>query len=152
MKKITVNSDGIARLITTFTVLELCSFRIWPKSGYRAVSGVFQNIDPPPPHSTQRVCPPPAPKAGGTQYTLAGRWGGGWSIFWKTPDIRLASYSIIPLRTFHLQHLWELRMLLGQLYFCCLPVEPRNGGQALQLHFSSLQQKEPRNQCYSTGI
>jgi hypothetical protein len=30
---------------------------------YRAVSGVFQNIDPPPPQSTQRVCPPPAPKA-----------------------------------------------------------------------------------------
>jgi hypothetical protein len=41
---------------------------------YRAVYRVFQNIDPsPPPHhlSTQRVCPPPAPKAGG--YTLAGR-------------------------------------------------------------------------------
>ncbi len=37
----------------------------------RAVSGVFQNIDPLPPPSPQRVCPPPAPKA----YTLAGRWG-----------------------------------------------------------------------------
>jgi hypothetical protein len=32
---------------------------------YRAVSGVFKNIDPPP-LSTQRVCPPHAPKAGGT--------------------------------------------------------------------------------------
>ncbi len=31
----------------------------------RAVSGVFQTIDPPPP-STQQVCPPLAPKAGGT--------------------------------------------------------------------------------------
>ncbi len=31
-------------------------------------------------------------------YTLAGRWGGGGSIFRKTPDIGLASYSIIPLR------------------------------------------------------
>jgi hypothetical protein len=30
---------------------------------YRAVAGVFQNIDPPPP--TLRVCPPPAAKAGG---------------------------------------------------------------------------------------
>ncbi len=36
---------------------------------YRAVSGVFQNIDPPHPLSTQRVCPPfppKAPKAKGT--------------------------------------------------------------------------------------
>jgi hypothetical protein len=32
---------------------------------YRAVSGVFRTIHPPP-LSTQRVCPPPAPKAGGT--------------------------------------------------------------------------------------
>jgi hypothetical protein len=47
--------------------------------------------------TVQRVCPPPALKAG---YTLAGRWGGGGSIFRKTPDIGLASYSIIPLR-FH---------------------------------------------------
>ncbi len=29
---------------------------------------------------------------------LAGRWGGGGSIFRKTPDIGLASYIIIPLR------------------------------------------------------
>ncbi len=40
---------------------------------YRAVSGVFQNIGPHP-LSTQRVCPPPAPKAGA--YTLAGQGGG----------------------------------------------------------------------------
>ncbi len=61
----------------------------------RAVSGVFQNIDPPPPLH-QRLCPPNAPKAGG--YTLAGQWWGRGSIFWKTPDIGLASYSIISLR------------------------------------------------------
>jgi len=42
------------------------------------VSGVFQNIDP---H-------PPTPKAEGE---------GGGAIFWKMPDIGLASYSIIPL-------------------------------------------------------
>jgi hypothetical protein len=48
---------------------------------------------PPTALSTQRVCPPPAPKAGGTHSP-----GGGGSIFWKTPDIRLASYSIISLR------------------------------------------------------
>ncbi len=51
----------------------------------------------PHPLSTQRVCPPPAPKAEGT-HSLAGRWGGGGSIFWKTQDIGLASYIIIPLR------------------------------------------------------
>jgi hypothetical protein len=47
---------------------------------YRAVSGVFQNIEP----------PPPSP----------GVEGGGGSIFWKTLDIGLASYSMISLR-FH---------------------------------------------------
>jgi hypothetical protein len=46
---------------------------------------------PPTPLSTRRVCPPPAPKAGGT-HSLGGE--GGWgSIFWKTQDIGLASYS-----------------------------------------------------------
>jgi hypothetical protein len=62
---------------------------------YRAVSGVFQNIDLPHPtlHPASVSHPP---KAGG--YTLAGRWGGGGSIFCKAPDIGLASYSIISLR------------------------------------------------------
>jgi hypothetical protein len=42
------------------------------------MSGVFRNIDPSPtPSPTQRVCPPPAPKAG--VYTLAGRRG-GWGV------------------------------------------------------------------------
>ncbi len=40
----------------------------------------------------------PRTKSGG--YTLAGRWGVGGSIFWKTPDIGLASYSIISLRSY----------------------------------------------------
>ena len=57
------------------------------------MSGIFQNIDPPP-LSTQRLCPPPHQ----TGYILVGQWGGGGSIFWKTPDIGLASYSLIPLR------------------------------------------------------
>jgi hypothetical protein len=54
---------------------------------YRAVSGVVLTLHP------QRVCPPPP--------ALAGQWGGGASILRKTPDIGLASYSIIPLRPCH---------------------------------------------------
>ncbi len=61
---------------------------------YRAVSGFFQNIDPLPPPFNPASLSSPRTKGGG--YTLAGRCGG--SIFWKTPDIGLASYSIIPLR------------------------------------------------------
>jgi hypothetical protein len=66
---------------------------------YRAVSGIFRTIDPHP-LSLYRVCPPPAPKAGGggvhTRRGVCG-WGGG-SIVRKTPDIGLASFRIIPLR------------------------------------------------------
>ncbi len=61
---------------------------------YRAVSGVFQNSDPPPPFHPASVSSPRT-KGWGGEYTLAGRWRGGGSIFWKTPDIGLASYSII---------------------------------------------------------
>jgi hypothetical protein len=66
---------------------------------YRAVSGVFPILKhlPPIPLSTQRVCPTPAPNAGGTRHARQGVRGWG-SIFWKTPDIGLASYSIISLR------------------------------------------------------
>ncbi len=46
---------------------------------------------PPTPLSTQRVCPLPAPKAGGTH--SPGVEGGGGSVFWETRDIGLASYS-----------------------------------------------------------
>jgi hypothetical protein len=59
---------------------------------YRAVSGVFRTIDLPPPLPLASVSSPPT-KGGG--FTLAGRWGGGGSIVRKTPDIGLASYSII---------------------------------------------------------
>jgi hypothetical protein len=62
---------------------------------YRAMSGVFQNIDPHPP-STHRVCPPPHQRRGGT-HSPGGEGVGGQ--IWKTPDIGLASYSIIPLRS-----------------------------------------------------
>ncbi len=43
---------------------------------YRAVSGVFQNIDPHP-LSTQRVCPSPAQKGGGVHTRQAVR---GWGV------------------------------------------------------------------------
>ncbi len=62
----------------------------------RDFSGVFQNSDPPPPSSPSECVLPPHQRGGG--HTLAGRWGGGRSIFWKTPDIGLASYTIISLR------------------------------------------------------
>ncbi len=65
---------------------------------YKTVSGVFQNIDPPPPLPPASMSSPRT-KGGGN--TLAGRWGGRGSIFWKTPDIGLATYSIIPLRHRH---------------------------------------------------
>jgi len=38
------------------------------------MSDVFKNIDPPPP-PTQRVCPPPAPKVGGTHLAVRGVGG-----------------------------------------------------------------------------
>jgi hypothetical protein len=56
------------------------------------MSGVFQNIDPPPPHCPASVSPPPPPLVRGED-TLAGRRGDGGSIFWKVPDTDL--YSIL---------------------------------------------------------
>jgi hypothetical protein len=53
------------------------------------MSGVFQNIDPPPP-SLPGECVPRA-FGGGGEDTFAGRRGGGGSIFWKTPDTALYS-------------------------------------------------------------
>jgi hypothetical protein len=52
---------------------------------------VFQNIDPPPPSPPGECVPPPPTKAGGTH--SPGGEGGGGSIFWKTRDIGLPSYS-----------------------------------------------------------
>jgi hypothetical protein len=60
---------------------------------YRAVSGVFRTIDPPPslhPASVSSILQ----KGGECTHSP----GGEGSIFWKTPDIGLASYSTIPLR------------------------------------------------------
>jgi hypothetical protein len=64
---------------------------------YRAVSGVFQNINPPTPSPPSYSVSSPRTKGRG--YTLAGRWGGGGQYFGRRqPDIGLASYSIISLR------------------------------------------------------
>ncbi len=47
-----------------------------PHVEYRAVSGVFQNIDPPRPSPTMGVeCDLPPHQRRGGGYTLAGRWG-----------------------------------------------------------------------------
>ncbi len=54
------------------------------------MSGVFQNIDPSPPHRPTSVYPR-AFGAGGGEDTLAGWRGGGGSIFWKTLDTALYS-------------------------------------------------------------
>jgi hypothetical protein len=62
---------------------------------YRAVSGVFRTIDPPLPLHPASVSSPRT-KGRGVHTRRAVRGGG--SIFRKTPDIGLVSYSIIPLR------------------------------------------------------
>ncbi len=56
---------------------------------YKAVSGVFQNIDPPPP---LRECVLPPHKRLHSRQAVRG------SIFWKTPDIGSASSSKNSLR------------------------------------------------------
>jgi hypothetical protein len=56
------------------------------------MSRVFQNIDPHPPLRPASVSSPhPPTKAGGTH--SPGGEGGVGSIFWKTRDIGLASFS-----------------------------------------------------------
>ena len=66
----------------------------------RVQSSVYRlpNYWPPTPSPPSECVLPPHQSWGGG-YTLAERWGGGGSIFRKTPDIGLASYSIIPLRS-----------------------------------------------------
>jgi hypothetical protein len=54
------------------------------------MSLVFQNIDPPP--SPPYECVPPSLVVGGGGHSPGGGRGGG-SIFWKTRDIGLPSYS-----------------------------------------------------------
>jgi hypothetical protein len=51
------------------------------------MSLVFQNIDPPPPSPPGECVVPPAFVGG------RGGKGGGGSIFWKTRDVGLPSYS-----------------------------------------------------------
>ncbi len=53
----------------------------------------------PPPHPAS-VSSPPHQRRGEDTLAHARRWPGGGSIFWKTPYIGLASYSIISLRLF----------------------------------------------------
>jgi hypothetical protein len=53
------------------------------------MSGVFLNIDPPPPHRPASVYPPPLVRG---EDTLAGWRGGGGSIVRKIPDTALHSY------------------------------------------------------------
>ncbi len=53
------------------------------------MSGVFKNIDPPPPHRPASVSSP-RPWCGGRTHSLGREWGGG-SIFWKTPVTALYS-------------------------------------------------------------
>jgi hypothetical protein len=78
------------------------------------MSGVFQNIDP----------PPPSPPLVRGEDTLAGWRGGGGSIFWKTPDIGLASYSIqytalysIICKHFMCQMIFKLCLPCSRFYF-----------------------------------
>ncbi len=58
---------------------------------YRAVSDVFQNIDPPPPSPPSECVLPPHQRRR-SKHSPGGE-GDGWSIFWKTPAIGLASYN-----------------------------------------------------------
>jgi len=61
---------------------------------YRGVSGVFRTIAPPP--SAQRVCPPPAPKGGGTQlHTRRAARGVGGNILEEVSHwIGLLQYNL----------------------------------------------------------
>jgi hypothetical protein len=86
---------------------------------YRAVSASSELLTPNP-LSTQASVSSPRTKGGG--YTLAGRWGGWGSIFRKTPDIGLASYSKIPLRFYPMGRqigfgLWSASVVANQ-YYC----------------------------------
>jgi len=83
-----------------FPTADIYDHKVLTYVEYRAVSSVFQNIDPPSPSpvSTQRVCPPTAPKAWAT--LSPGGEGGGGSIFWKTIDIGFASYMQYDLSTY----------------------------------------------------
>jgi hypothetical protein len=55
------------------------------------MSGVFRNLDPPPPHQPASVYPPPLVRR---EDTLAGWRGGRGSKVWKTPDTALYSIRV----------------------------------------------------------
>jgi hypothetical protein len=105
---------------------------------YRAVSGVFQNIDPHP-LSTQRVCPPRI-KGGG--YTLSGRWRVNSLVVWKTPDIGLTSYSLIPLQHIHTESIVtfpQFSLIEGHKWF--FQISSQWESQKNRLTFTSLKAK-----------
>ncbi len=58
----------------------------------------YQILTPHPLSPSECVLPPHQRRGGGVHSPGGEGLGGGGSIFWKTPDIGLASYSIIPLR------------------------------------------------------
>ncbi len=74
-----------ARYLSTSVVVVLPKHKVHTYVEYRAVSGVFHNIDPPPPSPPSVCVLPPHQRRGGTH--SPGGEGGGGSIFWKTHDI-----------------------------------------------------------------
>jgi hypothetical protein len=93
---------------------------------YRAVSGVFQNIDPPPLLHPASVSSPRT--KGGSQ----GGEGVGGSIFWKTLVIGLASNSIISLRFSHME--LDIQSLFGlHVHSCTHWLRPRNSLPPLRI-------------------
>ncbi len=86
-------------IFTQSTYIYRVQSSVWRLLNYQTTEYMYQTIDPHP-LSTQRVCPPHASHAGGV-HTRQGVRGGG-SIFRKTPDLGLTSYSIIPLRISHI--------------------------------------------------
>ncbi len=106
------------------------------------MSGVFQNIDPPPPHRPTSLYPPGL-WCGGRTHSLGGEGGGG-SIFWKTPDTALYSTYVSTLCS-NTNSDWSnlvgpslYRDSLFLLFFCPLPEHfPRGalvaGGEAVAL-------------------
>jgi hypothetical protein len=86
----------MSELTSGVMMSELSQHKVLTYVEYRAVSRVFQNIDPPPLSPPRECVLPPHQRRGVHSRRAVRGWGGG-SIFWKTRDIGLASYSIISL-------------------------------------------------------